>query len=485
VQGSPFSLPAGPVKVAAGVEIENYSEKIIITAPSTIGGASYASTLNYVPLHRNDTAEYIEFDIPLVSPQMGIPYVQKLELDVAGRRDNFHDTDSCVPCETLNPKVGLNWDVMDGLRIRANWSTSFVTPVLTLEGAPVTGIASFSKTGGSSNPGNLEPFFYPLVTMFGIPGCGAAQAGSTVPCSTSSLQGVTDGHSGVGNEVPAEGRTWSIGVDYAPDFLPGLSSKVTFWNYSLTKGYAAPSAAIQLTNATLTNFLTLFPNCATPAQIAPYLLSNKGYPVPLTAALPACVQYGSDALVDNYLYLYADGLDIQVDYKLDTGYGTFSFDEMLVETLKFNNGYGAGSRPPPDQIFSTLNTSGINTGYNAIATTMRGHVGWTNWGVSADAFLNWTGAYRNVSNTALSPLQNNLSNVPSGLGGDHVAANVTFDVHVGYDFDGGILGNDNIGFVVDNIFGKRPPFYEGSSGYDTLQASPVGRSFAVQLKAKL
>jgi iron complex outermembrane receptor protein len=485
VQGSPFSLPAGPVKMAAGVEIENYSENIFITAPSTIGGASYASTLNDVFIHRNDTAEYIEFDVPLLSADMGIPYVQKLELDVAGRHDYFLDTDSCVPCETYNPKIGLNWNVMDGLKVRANWSTSFVTPVLTLEGAAVTGIASFSKTGGSSNPGNLEPYFYPLVTEFGIPGCGAAQAGSTTPCSAASLQGVADGHSGVGNEVPALGRTWSVGFDYAPDFLKGFSSEITFWNYSLTKGYAAPSTAISLTNATLTNFLTLFPGCATSAQIAPYLLSNKGYPVPLTAALPTCVQYGTDAKVDNYLYLYANGLDIQVDYKLDTSYGIFSFDDMAVETLKFDNGYGAGGRPPDDQIFSTLNTSGINTGYNAIATTMRGHIGWNNWGVSVDAYMNWTGAYRNVSNTALDPLQNNVNNVPSGIGGDHVDANVTFDMHLGYDFNGGILGDDNIGLIVDNVFGKRPPFYEGASGYDTLQASPIGRSYVVQLKAHL
>ena len=87
-------------------------------------------------------------------------------------------------------------------------------------------------------------------------------------------------------------------------------------------------------------------------------------------------------------------------------------------------------------------------------------------------------------------LVNNANNVPAG-GGDHVNANTTFDFHLGYDFDGGFFGDDNVSVTVNNIFDKKPPYYNGNrylsdaAGYDPYLMSPVGRTITVALRSKL
>jgi len=101
--------------------------------------------------------------------------------------------------------------------------------------------------------------------------------------------------------------------------------------------------------------------------------------------------------------------------------------------------------------------------------------------------VNYTSAYRNWSNTSLIPVVTNTFGVPVG-GGDHVGANTTVDMHVGYAFgQTGWFGDASVYLDVKNILDNDPPFYSGNTagiglggvGYNGFVSTPIGRIFSV------
>ena len=209
-------------------------------------------------------SEFLEADIPVIGPDMNVPLIQKLEFDISGRHDAYSDDGA-----TTNPKASFNWDVIGGLRIRGNWSTSFVAPAL--EHDVVNGVSANSSIT-SGTPGTLPVSVYPAVTQLGRASRAAPTA--SVSCSTSTLMGLNSANSTF-DVKPMLGHGWTVGFDYAPDFLPGFTSSVSWWHTTFTGGVTAASAQIDAFNPLLNNRIILFPPtapggpaCATQAQIA-------------------------------------------------------------------------------------------------------------------------------------------------------------------------------------------------------------------------
>lgn len=122
-QGTAFKLPAGDLKVAVGAQFRTEGLKN--------SGVTFTSGL--APLFtrspdkdRKVTATFLEVRAPLIGPDQAIPGVQKLELSLAGRLEDYDDIGS-----TTNPKIGLMWTPVEDLKIRANWGTSFRAPAMT------------------------------------------------------------------------------------------------------------------------------------------------------------------------------------------------------------------------------------------------------------------------------------------------------------------------------------------------------------------
>jgi len=199
--GTAFDLPGGPVKIALGYEFlrtQLYQQSVNATG---IGPASVAShNTNLLGEHRRDDAVYGEVDIPVVSSDMGLPLVQKFEVDLSARYDSYSDVGN-----TSNPKISFNWDVINGLRLRGNWSTSFVAPSLDVPGnAQFPGYYVGNTFGSVTNNVDVPVASYPLVTQLGIAGCTA----SSVTCNVSAIQGIQN-RSGDANVKPIRGRSSS------------------------------------------------------------------------------------------------------------------------------------------------------------------------------------------------------------------------------------------------------------------------------------
>ena len=73
--------------------------------------------------NREVAAAYVEFAVPVVSPEMGVPLVHSLELQLAGRYEHYSDFGSVA-----KPKVAGAWDVVEGLRLRGSWAQGFRAP---------------------------------------------------------------------------------------------------------------------------------------------------------------------------------------------------------------------------------------------------------------------------------------------------------------------------------------------------------------------
>ena len=72
---------------------------------------------------RNVNSIYVEFDVPVVSPEMNIPVVEQFDLQLAYRQEAYTDFDG-----TGVPRVAFGWRVNDILKIRGSQQDTFRAP---------------------------------------------------------------------------------------------------------------------------------------------------------------------------------------------------------------------------------------------------------------------------------------------------------------------------------------------------------------------
>jgi len=134
-----FQLPGGPVGMAFGLEVRRETQSDdrdenldgTFTFTDMVTGATNLSNVAAVSPNpdtegsRTVGSAYIEFAVPLVSPEMNIPLVRSLDVQIAGRFEHYSDFGSVG-----SPKVAVAWDVVDGLRLRGSYSEGFRAPNL-------------------------------------------------------------------------------------------------------------------------------------------------------------------------------------------------------------------------------------------------------------------------------------------------------------------------------------------------------------------
>jgi iron complex outermembrane receptor protein len=460
-QGTVFDLPAGPVKMAVGAESLHNSIFESVAALQGAGPSSNNSVFRTWHFSRDIQSVYGEVNIPVVSADQNVPFVQSINIDVSGRFDHYSDFGN-----TSNPKIAFDWHVDSDLKFRANWSTSFVAAPTDELGAD----GSWNNTTYAPYPTNsisVPVALFPTVTQMGLAGCTAA----STTCDISTLRGlhITNGNP---HQDPSKGRGWSVGLDYTPSYVPGLTFNFTYWSTKIKGGSTGPQIAQISSISSLSQLMTFYPACATPAQI-----SAIAKTLPLTAPLEACTQYIVDTLNSSWLNLHSEGVDSSINYVLPTdSWGTFTAGDAVSVFTLFQESYGTG------QEYNVANTTGANS-FPTVGLQMRGNVGWALDAFSAQLFINYTGSYRNWGSPKNAITTDPVTHNPIG-GGDPVKANVTFDANLAYQFDDGYLGNEVVSLNIRNLFDKDPPFYNANVGYDANVANPLGRVVTVSLTSK-
>jgi len=190
IDGPVVELPGGKLRVAVGGER---------TQDTLTNSNNFGTTVDT----RNINSGYLEVYIPIFGDGNALPGLRKLEIDAAGRVDSYNDVGS-----TVNPKVGLNWTPLNGLKFHSSFGTSFRAPGL-VDDDP------------NAQHGYLVPAF---------PG------NSISPSICPTCAGVTGGLvayqalGGANHDLqPEKSRSLSFGVDWTPDFLQGLNLSANYW----------------------------------------------------------------------------------------------------------------------------------------------------------------------------------------------------------------------------------------------------------------
>ena len=473
IQGELFHMPAGPVRTAVGGEYMWNTQKVYDVSPSAIGNSLQGANYTSFDLERSVYSAYAELVVPLVSPEMGVPMVRRLDLNLSGRYDNYQDVG-----ETTNPKVAANWEVVEGVRLRGNYATAFVAPPMASIGIPSLGYQRSADGAGVSGSFFVPLDLYPEARQ--LPGC--ATAVGTCQIGTGINQGLSRSY-GIGpGAKPQTGNSWSVGLDFSPPSFSGFTASVTWWANKFEGGVNRPNVTQQLYSAALHDRLTLCPSGCTAAQINAFTNSANGGT--LNGTLPATVYFLNNNDQGNLLNLNVQGIDFNVNYRLMTeSAGVFTIGGSGTYYTKFTQSFG-------DTPFSVLNTSGFNSTFPSIQQRYRFHLGWELGRFSIDGFLNYTGKYRNWANGAIIPVTTTAGGIPNG-GGDIVKANSVFDLHAEYDLDVAFLKRGSVYIDAKNVFNDDPPFYSGNTGgigvggygYNAFVSNPLGRVVSVGFRA--
>ncbi len=190
IQGEPFSIWAGAVSLAAGVEhrseaVRGSSDSI---APT---GAWYVG--NFLPTFGRYTVTegFLETVVPLAKD---LPWSRSLDLNAAVRF-----TDYSTSGFVTTWKVGLTYSPIDDIRFRLTRSRDIRAPNL----------QDLFASGTTTNNAILDPFNNNQSTLY---------------------VGTTGGNPGL---KPEKADTTGIGIVLQPRFVPGLSFSVDYWNIDI------------------------------------------------------------------------------------------------------------------------------------------------------------------------------------------------------------------------------------------------------------
>jgi len=108
--GAVLSLPAGELRVAAGIEINEDR----VRTRSIAGPIGSINGLNNKTASRDNTAAFIE---------LAVPVLETLDLSLSVRHDDYSDFG-----KTTNPQIGFSFSPNDKIEIYGHWGESFNAP---------------------------------------------------------------------------------------------------------------------------------------------------------------------------------------------------------------------------------------------------------------------------------------------------------------------------------------------------------------------
>jgi iron complex outermembrane receptor protein len=455
LDGAVMELPAGTVRAAIGAELVKYT-----VTPETEGsnniGLPDSAQLFRADIEQDVESLFLEVAVPLVGSNQDIPFVESLDVNMSLRRDEYPLFGS-----TTNPKVGFDWVVVDGVKIRGSMSESFVAPPM----STTSDLFTYSHHGGSTGRVNVPVAFFPQVRL--LPGC----ENQTEYCAVG--QGTP--REGFRRQTtdpemkPQTGESWSFGFDLSPDSVPGRIS-VTYFENEFRGGVTSPNPNMIVNTPSLHHKFEIFPTGATQAQI-----NDRVGITPLRAELAPTTYFFVNIDMANVVNLAIGGWDVQGDYTINTDFGEFKLGGAVTYFSKYDQFFGAGG-----QEFSVLGTQGFNQTFSSVDMQARVDLGWELGNFRARLFGHYTPGHKNWSNTSLNPIGLSASGNPVGSGGDNVDSFLTWDFNLSYDFAGtsimgGALGDSQVYVDFNNLFDEDPPFYNSPNGYGPYNANPLGR----------
>jgi iron complex outermembrane recepter protein len=422
IDGPLFSLPAGPAKLAVGLERREESLRHDL---ADVGASFHADVARY---SRHVGSAFAEILVPIIGDGANPHAPPRLELDAAARYDNYSDFG-----HSLDPEFRVRFTPLEWLKLRGSWGRSYRAPKL-----DDLYDSSENVSGSIVLPDPRSP---------------------TGQSTALALQGNNP------NLKQETAKTWTAGMDLVPVADPGLKLSLTYYAIEYEGQIAQPAAAnpfdILLQEDEWAAIITRNP---TRAQIAA-VCNRPDY----LGSSAACLTSTPAAIIDyrlaNLSSTKLTGIDLEIGQTLDTAVGRFDFGLNGSDVFHFDQSITNTS--PSTNILNTFDNP-LKLRFRAVAGWSQNHDGGT--GLGASLAVNFTNDYANPGSKLL----------------PHIDSLTTFDMQLRYGSpaDAGLLSGLEFTLNAVNVFNQSPPFADYLYGYDVANYQALGRVLSLSARKK-
>jgi iron complex outermembrane receptor protein len=423
LDGPVFSLPGGEVQLAVGYERQEHATHLGLARGNPGTPTAFRN------FDRTVDSAYAEVFIPFFGSSNAIAGFRRLELNIAGRYDNYSDVG-----ETTNPKVGFNWAPIEDLTFRGSYGTSLRAPI-------------FAELYGNSSALFVQPYSDPTA-------------------GNASVQGVA--LSGGNTDLdPEEATTYSFGFDWAPSQIPGLQFGLGYFDIEYEGQITAylSDLTILRNESQFAGTGIILRGAAAAQRVAD--LQAAGTPIG-RGVLPNPVTLFVDGRPQNLGVSVMKGLDFNAAYAVEFYGGDLNVgvDGTYLTTFDTQITPNGAVLDKKDRIFNPLDFK------------MRARADWTRDAVRLYGVVNYVGEY---TNDLVTPFQNvdSWTSVDAGIA-----------VTPGEETASFLEGGFTVSFDVRNLLDEEPPYVNlapnvnGSGGFDATASNPIGRVMSVSLRKK-
>ncbi|MCB5425933.1 TonB-dependent receptor [Altererythrobacter sp. CC-YST694] len=419
--GPLFSLPGGEVKLAVGYERQEFEMQL---------SRDYVTWNIY---NRAVDSVYAELFLPLFGPGNATPGFEELVINAAVRHDAYSDVGG-----TTNPKFGVNWTPVEGVKLRGTYGTSFRAP-------------SFPEIYGNST------FLY-------------GQAYTNPSGTPATVLGYTYGSGPNLDLGPETSTTWTVGADFEP--TQDLRVSLTYFDIAYDNqivGLLSNLAVLSLEDQYAGTGVILRGQAAKD-RIEQLIAAG-------VVVRPIAGVYTDATPISDYIFVdgrslnlgrsQMSGIDFNVSYFLNLG-----TDDSL--TFQANGTYLTEYKVAVSSAGKLLDLK--NEIFQPLTFKARASVSWEHGPVTTRLQATHVGGYEN---TAITPSEKVNSYTPVDL-------SVTW--RVGESFEGDAFKGLTLSGEVRNLFNVDPPYVNlaksanGGGGFDPTAANPIGRLFALSLR---
>ncbi|WP_033073862.1 TonB-dependent receptor [Sphingopyxis sp. MWB1] len=412
--GPLLALPAGEVRLAAGAEYrrEHYRAHSL----SDVSALTPIENFNpELPGPRHVRSAYAELNIPLIGRDMAVPAIQRLDLSLAARIEDYSDVG-----RTTNPKIGLRWEALEGVALRASYGRSFRAPSFEELIGPAVSLYLATQVADPAAPGGRAN----ILALFGY----------------------------APDIRPERATSWTAGLDFAPRALPALRGALTYYHVDYRD-------RIGTANEDFANFLVhrdifggLVEEPPSPERLAFYF-GEPSFSNPLGLA-PGDIRAILDGRIRNLARLRQSGVDFDVGFTPELANGRVELGLAGSHILRIDRELAAGA--PAVNIVGMLASPS--------KWRLRGRLGWSRDGFAISSHVNHVSGYRNQLATPAQPVE----------------GWTTFDVQIAQRIGSASGRHLRLALSAINIFDADPPYVSNRSnisafGYDPDKANAIGR----------
>lgn len=385
--GSVFTLPAGDLGFAVGVESRKEQGEFVPDALAVTGGSTNLAAGPTGGSYRVNEI-YGELEIPVLAD---MPFAQELSLNVASRYSDY-DTFG----DTTNDKFGLKWRPFDQLLLRATVADGFRAPTISdLYGG---GSQSFSfytdpcdvSIGASATDAttraNCVAAMGAVANTFRQVGQGGTPV--TAPNQQSPIAFSSGSNAAL---TPEESKSQTIGFVWSPTFAEGLNFAVDWWK-------------VRIANTIVTDAPTnILADC--------YVRGDQS-----RCAASAASEFTRDPVTGqinffrfssiNAGFRKVEGFDVDVSYRYSTdNFGSFAIASNSTYTAK---DYFTSTNTPQ---FPLTSVGAAGAGSTAFRIRSNLNLSWDmgDWGIS------WTARYYSKMREGCTYFTNQPNPNPAGI----------------------------------------------------------------------